>query len=107
MFDEVVPRVGCWLIFTYGANESLPPEHDYHPRYHHRRPEDFQNNQDSLLPRSESTQIDGPQTCPGDRADAEEERVDVFDAELPIGSPEDDGPEEWHEDTEKPSTRGD
>ena len=102
-----MPRVGCWLIFTYGANESLPPEHDYHPRYHHRRPEDFQNNQDSLLPRSESTQIDGPQTCPGDRADAEEERVDVFDAELPIGSPEDDGPEEWHEDTGKPSARGD
>jgi hypothetical protein len=93
MFDDVMP-MGYRLVSTRGTNESSPPEQDHHPRYHHRRPDDLQNNQDGLLPRSERTQIDGCQACPGGCADAEEEGVDVSDVELPIRCPEDDGPEE-------------
>jgi len=47
------------------------------------------------LPRSQRTQIDWCQTCPGDCADTNEEGVDVSNAELPIGRPKDNGPEEW------------
>ena len=98
MFDKVVPKAGYRPTSTHETNESSPSEHNHHPRYRHRRSENLQNNQDGLLPRSESTQVDRPQTCSSSCADAEEERVDVSGAELSIGCPEDDRPEERDQD---------
>jgi len=106
MFDKVMPGAGCWFVSTHETRESSPPEHDHHPRYRHGRPENLHNNQDSLLPRSDSTQVDGPQTCPGGCTDAEEEGVDVSNAKCSTGSPEDDGPEERDYDAEIQETGG-
>jgi hypothetical protein len=100
VLDKVVPKAGVQHTAIREPDTDLPSDHDHHPGHHDRRPNDFQDNQDSLLPRSESTQVDGRQTCPGGCADANEEGIDEFDMKFAIGCPEDDGPEERYQDTE-------
>lgn len=87
MFDEVVPEAGYRLTGTREIDENSPPGYDYHPRYRHRRSEDLQNNQNSLLPRSERAQVNSTQARPCGCADADEEGIDVSDVEFPIGCP--------------------